>query len=103
MVFIRKDLPLADQLVQVGHVCQVAGRKFDIPSDCHMVLIGVDSNESLSKIAESLECRGIRFVDFYEPDSIDDGIIPMGVTAICSEPITKEQKKYFSRFPLWKP
>ena len=101
-MFVRKDLPLADQLVQVGHVCQTAGKEFDIPNDCHMVLIGINSANELYSVMDLLESKSIDFVSFYEPDSMDESDIPMGITALCTRPITKQEKKCFSLFPLWK-
>lgn len=47
-VFVRKDIPLADQLVQVGHVCLEAGSSFGPASGTpFMVLLEVKDSEHL--------------------------------------------------------
>lgn len=43
-VFVRKDIPLADQLVQVGHVCMKAGMEYGTPAtEPSMVLIEIEN------------------------------------------------------------
>jgi hypothetical protein len=95
-VLVRSDLPLADQLVQVGHACLEAGRRFCQPEAAsHLVVLSVRSQAQLRDAVREAEAMGIRFALFEEPD---DG---MGHSAACTEPITGVHRPLFRRFRLW--
>ncbi len=101
-MFTRTDIPLADQMVQVGHVCQVAGTQFEIPEHCNLVLLGIDSEVKLNEIKELLLDNTVEYVSFYEPDSVVEGGNPMGETALCTQPISGSKRSLFRKFDLWK-
>lgn len=95
-MLVRTDIPLADQIVQVGHVCLEAGHKFDQPEKpCHLVLLAVPSEAHLCSAVAWAEAAGIRCEAFHEPDD------EMGYTAACSEPLEAQCRLLFRRFPLW--
>lgn len=54
-VFVRRDLPLADQMVQVAHVCLEAGQAFCVPRHCPLVLLEVADEPALRRVLE--HCR----------------------------------------------
>lgn len=90
-------MPLADQLVQVGHVCLEAGHQFaQPPAPCHMALIGVPSKEALLDAVAQMMMAGMRCAVFYEPDDA------WGYTAVCTEPVIGDARRLFKRFSLWK-
>jgi hypothetical protein len=89
------DIPLADQVVQVGHACLLAGNQFEQAEAGHLVVLAVPHLQALHEVGLRCARRGIRFVMFDEPD---DG---MGHTALCTEPITGPLRKVFARLPLW--
>lgn len=93
-VFIRTDIPIADQLCQVGHVCLEAGKVFSPPNHTHIVVLAVKDESSLMKLSTRLEGEQIKFVNFYEPD--DD----MGITSIATE-VLYDRKEVFKRHRLW--
>lgn len=98
--FLRKDLTQAQSIIQAAHACFEMGLKqTDKYEDtCHLVLLATESQDSLGKIEKYLATNGIEFTTFYEPD--DD----LGKTAIATIPIqSKEQRKLFKKFQLWKP
>lgn len=95
-MFIRTDIPIADQMVQVGHVCYEAGLKFNANPHTYLVLCSVHNEKELLAVEESLGCHNIESHKFYEPD--DD----MGYTALCSEPINGAKRKLFRKYRLWK-
>jgi hypothetical protein len=102
-VVVRTDIPLADQIVQVGHACFEAGIKFGVP-DCHMVLLQTNSEHNLNATNQMLIDYGIQSVVFYEPDSIfEDSTDPMGNTALCTEPLRGKQRMAFQDYSLWSP
>lgn len=95
---MRIDIPLADQMVQVGHACLEAGFKFRKPSEIvNLVVVGIESETHLLAILERMSLRGIQFVAFNEPDD------QMGFTAACTQPLTVAYRREFRNFPLWKP
>jgi hypothetical protein len=94
---IRVDIPLADQIVQVGHACLEAGFKFEKPNEViHLVLVGVESEFQLLATVEKLRIQNIEYILFHEPD---DG---MGFTAACIQPLTVKNRRELRDFPLWK-
>lgn len=93
---MRGDIPLADQIVQVGHACLEAGSRFPQPDTaCNLVLLGVASEKHLLDAVENLDAAGIRCVVFHEPDG------GMGYSACCSEPIAGSRRRSFRKFALW--
>jgi hypothetical protein len=97
-VLVRTDIPLADQIVQVSHVCLQAGHRFNQPEPpCHLVLLSVPSETHLQSALVSVRMAGVRYTVFYEPDE------QMGYTAACTEPLDSFYKRIFRRFPLWRP
>lgn len=66
---MRTDIPLADQIVQVGHACLEAGFKFQKPNEIvNLVVVGIESETHLLATLERMSLRGIRYVVFHEPD-----------------------------------
>jgi hypothetical protein len=93
---VRADIPLADQIVQVGHACLEAGRRFAQPAEPgNLVLLSVPSERHLHDAVVRAELAGIRCVVFNEPD--DD----LGDTAACTEPVLARGRRVFRYFPLW--
>jgi hypothetical protein len=96
-VFVRTDMPYANQLVQVGHACLEAGRRFAQPDyPCHLVLFAVASEDKLMRAVEFIQGQGIRMCTFYEVD------FPRGYTAACSEPVSGRGRDLFRKFRLWR-
>ena len=97
-MLVRTDIPLADQIVQVAHVCLEAGHRFGWPAETlPLVLLGVPSEAHLRDAVTSLEAAGARCVTFYEPDDA------LGCTAACTAPLDRSYHRLFRRFPLWHP
>ena len=94
-IFVRRDIPVANQIVQVGHVCYEAGLNFNAKQDTYMVLCQVDSEEDLLEIELRLNDANVETHKFYEPD--DD----LGYTALCSRPVNKKERKIFRKYKLW--
>lgn len=95
-VLVRIDIAPAAQIVQVGHVCLEAARRFRLPEQApHLVVLSVRSQAQLRDAVREAEARGIRCVTFDEPDN------GLGHTAACTEPITGVHRPIFRRFRLW--
>ncbi len=93
---VRTDIPLADQMVQVGHTCLAAGHCFEQPDDSgHLMVMAVPSLAALYEVSARCKVTGIRHVLFYEPDE------GMGYTALCTEPIMGEVRRVLRKLPLW--
>jgi len=62
----------------------------------YVIVCGAKSELALTKIASSLKIENIRFREFREPD------IGNQLTAIATEPIYGEYRKFFKKFQLLK-
>jgi hypothetical protein len=102
-VLVRQDIPLADQIVQVGHVCQNAGARWGIPATrpLHLVVLAVRDEMALEKARYKLGQARIELLPFWECDSAVAGGPPMGLTALASPPIDGALREAFRRYPLW--
>lgn len=98
-IFIRKDIPFAQQLVQASHAALEAGREFEKPHKISsIILLGAKDKDDLYKIDERLAKHNIKSYMFYEPD------FEMGHSAICTEAITcTKTRRLLSRYSLYKP
>lgn len=95
-MLVRTDIPLADQVVQVGHAClEAAWRSGPPPEPCNLVVLALPSQAALQDALERLAAAGIAMVSFSEPD--DD----LGLTAACSAPISGRERAIFRRYRLW--
>lgn len=116
---VRKDIPLADQLVQVAHATMEAGASFYRPEGgqrirenfggalvglarlapevSSLVVLQVADKFELIAAAKKLTDANIRFELFFEPDD------QMGHTALATEPLSGEAREVFRPFKLWKP
>jgi hypothetical protein len=95
-VLVRADIPAAAQIVQTGHACLEAGRRFRQPeTPCNLVVLSVPTERHLHAAVARIESAGIRSAVFYEPD--DD----LGYTAACTEPVSGPARRIFRRLQLW--
>ena len=93
-VLVRTDIPLANQMVQVGHACFDSGTKFG-KLECYMVLLQVANEEELLSHSKLLKYHKVKHTVFYEDD------FPIGHTALCTQPITKKHRPLFANHALW--
>jgi hypothetical protein len=92
--FIRKDLSPEQKIVQLGHACHEAGKL--LPHAEHqgvssLILLAAEDEDDLKSIARKIDCAGIDFYMFFEPDN------NMGYSAICTRPITSPRERAFFR------
>jgi hypothetical protein len=92
--FVRKDIPLADQIVQAGHACLDAGNTFGSEGS-NLVVLELYNSSHLVETGKYLDENGIRYVKFWEPDD------NMGHTALCTEALSEGFKKAFRHWKLW--
>jgi hypothetical protein len=99
--FIREDISPAQQIVQLGHACHEAGKllphlEFKQPSS--LILLSAKDEQDLEMIARKIDCAGIDFYMFYEPDN------GMGHSAICTRPIMSDRERvFFRKWDLYRP
>lgn len=60
----------------------------------HLVVLTVPTQRELLRAADLLDHAGIKYRQFVEPD------LDNSVTAICTAPVSGEQRKHFRRYPL---
>lgn len=97
-VFIRKDLPIEQILVQSAHAALESGihlkhDKENEPSS--LIVLQVKNKEQLEKAYEDIGSHGINLVKFDEPDW------DYGFTSFASEPVTMDQRKIFKKYRLF--
>jgi hypothetical protein len=96
-VLVRRDISLAQQLVQSNHASWEAGLAFESPGHtCSMVICTVADQNELLEAAERLHRHGIEHQVFFEPD------FGMGYSALCTRALTTKKERYaMSKYPLW--
>jgi peptidyl-tRNA hydrolase len=97
-VIVRKDLPVAQQLVQAAHAAHESGLHLceDKSKVNYLVALEVPDEDRLLAAHERLEDRGIKTILFREPDRNNEA------TALCTEPIWGNRRKIFSKYSLWR-
>ena len=97
-MFVRRDIPLGDQICQASHAAHEVGIRFGDPHRVSsIVLCSAHSEEELKKTEWKAAQAGIRTYLFREPDLGDQA------TALATEPIVGALRKVFSKHPLWLP
>ena len=94
--FVRQDLSPEQRIVQIGHACYEAGKKFqDDLGVSNLVLLSVENEDELTDIAFKLDMRGIGYYMFYENDI-------NSYTAICTVPVIEgNERSFFKKYKLY--
>jgi peptidyl-tRNA hydrolase len=97
-VFIRKDLPIEQIIVQTAHAALESGihlkhDKENEPSS--LIVLQVKNQKELEKAYEKLKDSGIELIKFFEPDW------DYGFTSFASEPVTQEHRNKFKKYRLF--
>lgn len=96
-VFVRRDLPMVQQIIQVGHACHEAAALLKTTEAPHICLFEVANEAELLRIRAELKQKRVRFAYFYEPD---DGT---GFTALASIPVsTQAERELFRGYKPWR-
>lgn len=99
--FVRKDIPVAYQIVQACHACLERGLTLEQdkkPKETSfLILFEVKDEKALLKVAQYLDENSVSYEKFFEPD------YDTGYTALATEPVYGEGRNLFKRFKLWKP
>jgi len=104
-VFIRTDIPLAQQIVQAAHsvlhaglLAGQSGRSYtETPS---IVLLQISNETKLLQAHERVTSTGTKCALFHEPDS-GLGYEP-SFTAFATIPVTEEHRAEFRQYKLWR-
>lgn len=95
--FVRKDISLADQMVQLGHSCLLSGSSYGSRNETKLVLCEVKDTDHLFVIADILYEKDIRFEIFYEPGNAAGEILEW--TSLTTQPI--KYKLESDHIKLW--
>jgi hypothetical protein len=94
--FIRKDMPTHYQIIQAAHATQEITKEIDHPENtCHFILFEAKDEQDLIDIKMRLEDKGIKSHMFHEPD------YDTGHTAIATEPIYGNDRRFFKKFKMF--
>ena len=96
-VFVRQDLSIPQQLVQSNHATLSLASKYIINGTPNLVLIGVPDRDGLIEAGNLLTQYGHRYYAWFEPD------YDLGLTAIATVPLSREEKKLLAHYTLWRP
>jgi hypothetical protein len=95
--FIRRDIPFAQQLVQVGHAALEAGREhYRSDEIASFIVLEVADRAALEAAARRLDEHGIEHHLFFEPD------FGMGHSALATRPVSGKERQLFRHWPLWR-
>jgi len=99
-VFIRTDLSLAQQMVQLSHAALEAGKTLHGSDDpiSSIIMLPAKNKAELHEIAQRLERYDIKYTMFKEPD------FDMGHSAIATMPIKDmKTRRIMTKYNLYKP
>lgn len=97
-MFVRQDIPLADQIVQSNHaVLTIASSSYDFSGIPNIILIGLPNKSALDRAQRKLADASIPHCAWIEPDN------DMGFTSLATVPIGFEQKEVLVNYRLWCP
>jgi hypothetical protein len=103
-VFVRTDLPLAQQLAQSNHgslqAGLLAGQSRQYMQTPSIIILQVKNEAQLLKARAAIQEQGIVSEIFYEPDS-HLGYEP-SFTAFATLPITEDQRIHLRKYRLWR-
>jgi len=104
-VFIRTDIPLAQQIVQANHATLHAGLLAGQSGHSYsktpsIVLLQISNEAKLLKAHAHITSAGIPCEIFFEPDS-GLGYQP-SYTAFATIPVAEEIRAEFRQYRLWK-
>lgn len=105
-VFVRTDLVLPQQAVQVGHAAAEAGSLFYRPAEhgvASLILLQVADDKALRHANNLLAERGIQSIAFFEPDQDATQLpgSPVGYSAIGTQPVPISDWGFFRKWRLW--
>lgn len=95
-MFVRTDMPIAQQMVQVSHAAFEAGQnsnKYTLPVS--VIIFQVHNVEELKKELSRLRSLNIDCVEFFEPYN------DIGMTAFATLPVFEEDRILFKDYILW--
>ena len=105
-VFVRKDIPIFAQAVQVAHACLEAGYRFAdrMPTQepIHLILLKVDDEHGLMWANRRANAAGAQTSLFFEPDPESLGGKKGSYTSFATEPLVREKwRAMFESYELW--
>lgn len=107
-VFVRQDLPLAQQLVQSQHaVFQMAQLYFLEPKAIglwgipRVINIGMPGKKGLRRVVDKLVEAKLRYHAYAEPDRVAG--VDGSWTAVATYPLTSAECEVLKNYRLWNP
>lgn len=97
-VFARQDLPVAKQIVHTNHaVFQMAleVEEQGIPS---VIVIGMPDEPALHRVVNSLAAKNVEVRPWVDPNYPE-----LGITAVCTMPVTQEERATLSCYRIYPP
>lgn len=97
-VLVRRDIPIAQQVVQASHAAAEAGRKFYRAEHgiASLIVLTVPDLAGLTAARERLVRKDIVSETFFEPD------FGIGESSLATAPLPDGMRKHLMGWPLWR-
>ena len=95
-VFVRKDLPNSQKIVQASHAILEISRNYLNRWEEHpsVVVVGANSEHQLKNYSKKVKDKGFRVIEFFEP------LFKSELTSFAVEPLFEDNKIHFKSFNL---
>lgn len=93
-IFVRKDLPHAQRVVQASHACVEVMNKIKEEIHPHIVVFGSSNEKKLKEVIKYLAEVNIKCEYFIEPD------IGGQITAVATFPLKGEEREHLRKYCL---
>ena len=92
-IFVRRDLPPAQIVVQAAHAAyEAASLRIPELDHPHFVLLSFRDQGELEKALRRVQSSGFQVCPFYEADRADE------LTAFATQPVFEHQRSFFRRY-----
>ncbi len=94
---VRRDLSPSQQAVQAGHALLLVGNKFldsNTNQTPHLVLLGVDTEEDLLSLHETLVKNQVSVTLYWEEDFNN------AFTSLATAPLSGDKRRLFKKYRL---
>lgn len=98
--FIRQDIPIAAQIIQMGHAIDRMSLLLSYYNECaNTVLIGVPDESALLDVAHYLETLG--YLNRQDFQLFFDTEWPIGYNALAPRPFEGDERRVFAKFKTY--
>ncbi len=99
--FIRKDIPVVAQIIQMGHAIDRIALCQEYYDDCaHTVLFEVPDEAAIIEVTKYLESQGLQ--QNRDLVTFEETAWPIGFNSIATRPFVGDERRIFEPFTLYR-